>query len=190
MEDQIVPESGNAGNANLKWYAIHVQSGCENKVSLSIQERIKQLNLENQIGQILVPIESVLENVSGQQKTVKKKIYPGYIFIQLLLNEHTYHLVKNTPKVTGFLGGKKPVPIGEEAINQVLKQVSEGSQKPKAKLVFESGDHVRVIEGPFANLSGIIDEAKNDKQKLKVRVSIFGRAASVELEYTQVEKIS
>ena len=190
MKDQISPETPELKNADFKWYAIHVQSGCENKVLLTLRERIAQLNLASEFGEILVPTESVLENLSGQQKTTKKKIYPGYMFIQMLLTENTYHLVKNTPKVTGFLGGKKPVPIGDVAIGQVLKQISEGSQRPKNKIIFESGDHVRVVDGPFANLSGIIDEAKNDKQKLKVRLSIFGRAASVELDYAQVEKIS
>ena len=190
MKDQILQETSDSKNVHLKWYAIHIQSGCENKVSLSLQERIKQENLEPEFGQILIPMESIVETANGQQRTAKKKIYPGYMFIQMVLNEHTYHLVKNTPKVTGFLGGKKPVPLGEESIQQVMKQISEGSQKPKTRLSFEAGDNVRVIDGPFSNLSGIIDEARADKQKLKVRVSIFGRAASVELDYAQVEKIS
>ncbi len=175
---------------SLKWYVVHTQASCENKAFLSLQERIKQASMESEFGQILIPSESVVENVKGSQKATTKKFYPGYIFVQMNLNEKTFHLVRNTPKITGFLGGKIPTPVSDKDISQINAQMSEGLQKPKSRVTFEEGDQVRVVDGAFANFSGIVDEVKADKQKLKVRVSIFGRAASVELEYAQVEKVT
>ena len=175
---------------SLKWYVVHTQASCENKALLTLKERVKQLGMESEFGQMLIPSESVLEVVKGQQRTTTKKFYPGYIFVQMKLNEKTYHLVKNTAKITGFLGGRVPTAVSERDISQIHTQISEGIQKPKIRVSFEEGDQIRVTEGAFANFSGIVDEVKADKQKLKVRVSIFGRAASVELDYAQVEKIS
>jgi len=146
--------------------------------------------MDSQFGQILVPSESVSETVNGHERTLSKKFYPGYVFVQMNLNEKTYHLVKNTAKVTGFLGGRVPTPVSERDIEQINVQVTAGLQKPKSRVSFEEGDQIRVIDGAFANFSGIVDEVKAEKQKLKVRVSIFGRASSVELEYAQVEKVS
>lgn len=172
----------------LKWYIVHTQSSCENKARISLEERIKQQAMSAEFGQILIPAESVLEMVKGQRRTATRKFYPGYIFVQMELNEKTYHMVKNTAKITGFLGGTHPTPVSEKEIAQVTSQVSEGVQKPKSRISFEEGETVQVTDGPFANFSGIVDEVKAEKQKLKVRVSIFGRPTSVELDFVQVEK--
>lgn len=172
----------------LKWYVVHTYSGHENKARLALQERVKQMAMDKEFGQILIPTESVLEMVKGQKRTTTRKFYPGYIFVQMELNERTYHLVKNTAKVTGFLGGTHPVPVNEKDIAAINSQMSEGAQKPKPRVSFDEGEQVRVIDGPFANFTGIVDEVKAEKQKVKVRVSIFGRATAVELDFAQVEK--
>lgn len=172
----------------LKWYVVHTYSGHENKARLSLQERIKQMAMDNDFGQILIPTESVLEMVKGQKRTTTRKFYPGYMFVQMDMNERTYHLVRNTAKITGFLGGTNPTSVNEKDIAQINSQMSEGAQKPKPRISFEEGESVRVIDGPFANFAGIVDEVKAEKQKVKVRVSIFGRATAVELDFAQVEK--
>jgi transcriptional antiterminator NusG len=172
----------------LKWYVVHTYSGHENKARLSLQERVKQMAMDSEFGQILIPTESVLEMVKGQKRTTTRKFYPGYMFVQMELNERTYHLVKNTAKITGFLGGTNPTPVNERDIAQINSQMSEGAQKPKPRISFEEGENVRVIDGPFSNFAGIVDEVKAEKQKVKVRVSIFGRATAVELDFAQVEK--
>ncbi|HMU37826.1 MAG TPA: transcription termination/antitermination protein NusG [Pseudomonadota bacterium] len=172
----------------LKWYVVHTYSGHENKAKLSLQERIKQAGMDGEFGQVLIPTESVLELVKGQKRTTTRKFYPGYMFVQMMMSERTYHLVKNTARVTGFLGGTNPVPVNEKDIAQINSQMSEGSSKPKPRVSFEEGESVRVIDGPFANFAGIVDEVKPEKQKIKVRVSIFGRATAVELDFAQVEK--
>lgn len=172
----------------LKWYVVHTYSGHENKARLSLQERVKQMAMDSEFGQILIPTESVLEMVKGQKRTTTRKFYPGYMFVQMEMNERTYHLVKNTAKITGFLGGTNPTPVNERDIAQINSQMSEGAQKPKPRISFEEGENVRVIDGPFSNFAGIVDEVKAEKQKVKVRVSIFGRATAVELDFAQVEK--
>ena len=172
----------------LKWYVVHTYSGHENKARLSLQERVKQMAMDSEFGQMLIPTESVLEMVKGQKRTTTRKFYPGYMFVQMELNERTYHLVKNTAKITGFLGGTNPTPVNERDIAQINSQMSEGAQKPKPRISFEEGENVRVIDGPFSNFAGIVDEVKAEKQKVKVRVSIFGRATAVELDFAQVEK--
>jgi len=144
--------------------------------------------MDAEFGQVLIPTESVLELVKGQKRTTTRKFYPGYMFVQMAMSERTYHLVKNTARVTGFLGGMNPVPVNEKDIAQINLQMSEGSLKPKPRVSFEEGESVRVIDGPFANFAGIVDEVKPEKQKVKVRVSIFGRATAVELDFAQVEK--
>jgi transcriptional antiterminator NusG len=173
---------------SLKWYVVHTYSGHENKAKISLQERVKQEKMDAEFGDVLIPTESVLEMVKGQKRTTTRKFYPGYMFVQMELNERTYHLVKNTVKITGFLGGTNPTPVNEKDIAQINTQMSEGAQKPKPRVSFEEGENVRVIEGPFANFAGIVDEVKAEKQKVKVRVSIFGRATAVELDFAQVEK--
>jgi transcriptional antiterminator NusG len=172
----------------LKWYVVHTYSGHENRARLGLLERIKNAALEQSFGEILIPTESVMEVVKGQRRTSTRKFYPGYMFVQMDLNEKTFHLVKNTPKITGFLGGTNPTPVPEKDISGIHSAMSEGKAKPKPKVVFEQGDTVRVIDGPFSSFSATVEEVKPDKQKVKVLVSIFGRATPVELDFAQVEK--
>lgn len=173
-----------------QWYIIHAYSGFEDKVKTALEESIKQLKLEDKISEILVPTEKVVELVKGQRKTSSRKFFPGYVLVHMELDDTTWHLVKNTPKVTGFLGGNStPAPIPPEEVDKVIAQMIEGIKKPKPKFHFEGGDEVKVIDGPFTNFIGRVDEVKEDKAKLRVLISIFGRATPVELEFVQVEKI-
>jgi len=172
----------------MKWYVVHTYSGHENKARLSLQERVKQMGKEAQFGQILIPTEQVLEMVKGQRRTSTRKYFPSYMFVQMEMSEETFHLVKNTPKITGFLGGTNPLPVPEKDITAINTQMSEGAVKPKPRISFDEGESVRVIDGPFANFSGIVEEVKAEKQKVRVLVSIFGRATPVELDFAQVEK--
>ena len=176
--------------AEKKWYIVHTYSGHENKAKLTLLERVRNANLTEYFGEVLVPTESVMEVVKGQRRTTTRKFFPGYMFVQMVLDDRTFHLVKNTPKITGFLGGTKPTPVPEREITGVQTNMSEGGKagKPKARVEFEVGDSVRVIDGPFANFSATVEEVKSDKQKLKVSLSMFGRATSVELDFAQVEK--
>ena len=176
-------------SSEKKWYIVHTYSGHENKAKLTLLERVRNANLTEYFGEVLVPTESVMEVVKGQRRTTTRKFFPGYMFVQMVLDDRTFHLVKNTPKITGFLGGTKPTPVPEREITGVQTNMTEGGKpKPKARVVFEVGDSVRVTDGPFANFSATVEEVKSDKQKLKVSLSMFGRATSVELDFAQVEK--
>jgi len=157
---------------------------------VALQEKIKSLGKEEFFGQIIVPTEQVVELVKGKKKTSSRKFYPGYIMVQMALTDETWHIVQDTEKVTGFLGGKmKPVPISEEEAQKILTRMEDGQERPKPKFLFEEGDEVRVIDGPFNNFNGLVDEVKPDKAKLKVLISIFGRSTPVELDFVQVTKI-
>ncbi len=181
--------SAAAPTGEKKWYIVHTYSGHENKAKLTLLERVRNANLTEYFGDVLVPTESVMEVVKGQRRTTTRKFFPGYMFVQMVLDDRTFHLVKNTPKITGFLGGTKPTPVPEREITGVQTNMNEGGKpKPKARIVFESGDSVRVVDGPFANFSATVEEVKADKQKVKVSLSMFGRATSVELDFNQVEK--
>jgi transcriptional antiterminator NusG len=182
------PPPPSAPVGEKKWYIVHTYSGHENKAKLTLLERVRNANLTEYFGDVLVPTESVMEVVKGQRRTTTRKFFPGYMFVQMVLDDRTFHLVKNTPKITGFLGGTKPTPVPEREITGVQTNMTEGKAKPKARVVFEVGDSVRVIEGPFANFSATVEEVKTDKQKVKVSLSMFGRATSVELDFAQVEK--
>jgi transcription termination/antitermination protein NusG len=173
-----------------KWYIVHTYSGHENKAKLTLLERVKTHNLSDYFGDVLVPTESVTENVKGQRRTTTRKFFPGYMFVQMVLDDRTFHLVKNTPKITGFLGGMKPTPVPPDQIKGVQTNMTEGAKgsKAKARVSFEAGEQVRVVDGPFANFSAKVEEVKTDKQKLKVSLSMFGRTTSVELDFAQVEK--
>ena len=176
-------------NAEKKWYIVHTYSGHENKAKLTLLERVRNQNLTEYFGDVLVPTESVVENVKGQRRTTTRKFFPGYMFVQMILDDRTFHLVKNTPKITGFLGGTKPTPVPASQIQGVQTNITEGKAgKPKARVIFEPGESVRVVDGPFANFSATVEEVKGDKQKVKVSLSMFGRATSVELDFAQVEK--
>jgi transcription termination/antitermination protein NusG len=175
--------------AEKKWYIVHTYSGHENKAKLTLLERVKSGGLDAYFGEVLVPTESVTENVKGQRRTTTRKFFPGYMFVQMVMDDRTFHLVKNTPKITGFLGGMKPTPVPEREITGVQTNMTEGKAgKAKVRVSFEPGESVRVIDGPFANFSAKVEEVKADKQKLKVSLSMFGRTTSVELDFAQVEK--
>ena len=178
-------------DADKKWYVVHTYSGFENKAKKSLEERIRLESLQTQFGEILIPMEQVVEMVKGERKTSKRKFFPGYILVQMEMNDRTWHLVKNTPKVTGFVGAahnEQPPPISDVEVQRLTTQISEGTLKPKPKVQFEEGDTVRVIDGPFANFNGSVEEVNPDKGRVKVLVSIFGRATPVELDFMQVEK--
>ena len=174
----------------LKWYIVHTYSGFEDKVKKSLQERIESLGQQDYFGDILVPTEQVVELRRGEKKTSSRKFYPGYILVQMALNQDTWHTVRNTSKVTGFVGGEvKPTPISDTEAERIIHQMEEGVNKPKPKYSFEMGDEVRVIDGPFTNFQGVVEEVKPDKEKLRVLITIFGRPTPVELEFIQVNKI-
>lgn len=174
----------------LRWYIVHTYSGFENKVKKSLEERIKALDQGEYFGKILVPTEQVIELKKGQKKTSSRKFYPGYILVQMALNDLTWHTVRDTAKVTGFVGGAvKPTPIPDEEAETIIRQIEEGVSKPKPKYRFEEGDEVRVIDGPFSNFQGVVEEVKPDKEKLRVLITIFGRPTPVELDFIQVNKI-
>jgi len=175
--------------AEKKWYIVNTYSGHENKAKLTLLERVRNNNLTEYFGDVLVPTESVTENIKGQRRTMTRKFFPGYMFVQMILDDRTFHLVKNTPKITGFLGGTKPSPVPEREIHGVQTNAAEGKAgKPKARVTFEVGESVRVIDGPFASFAATVEEVKNEKQKIKVTVSMFGRPTPVELDFAQVEK--
>jgi len=180
----------NRGDVALKWYIVHVYSGFETKVKKSLEERIEAYPEKSKFGRILVPTEQVVELVKGKRKTSSRKFYPGYILVQMELDEGSWHLVKNTSKVTGFLGGKeKPVPMMDDEAERIIEQMESGKMRPQPKFMFEEGDEVRVIDGPFTNFQGTVEEVNPEKGKIKVLVSIFGRSTPVELEFVQVTKI-
>lgn len=171
----------------MKWYVVQVYSGFEQKVKLSLAERVKQAGLEAEFGDILIPTETVADPTKGKRVS-SKTFYPGYIFVQMALTDHAWHVVRDTPKVTGFVGGSTPQPVPSPEIQSVVQQVEDGAAKPRPRVMFEAGDHVRVNDGAFANFTGTVEEVKPEKQKVRVLVSIFGRATPVELDFTQVEK--
>ncbi|TWJ13204.1 transcription termination/antitermination protein NusG [Geobacter argillaceus] len=172
----------------LRWYGVHTYSGFENKVKLSLLERIRNHGLEESFGEVLIPSETVMEMKKGERRTTSRKFFPGYILVQMDLNDESWHVVKETAKVTGFVGGNNPVPIPDEEVNKITRRMEEGAERPRPKVQFEVGETVRVIDGPFLNFAGVVEDVKPDKAKLRVMVSIFGRATPVELEFMQVEK--
>jgi len=173
-----------------RWYVIHVYSGFERKVAQSIKEQAQQKGMEGLIEEVLVPTEEVVELRRGAKVNAERKFFPGYVLIKMEMTDETWHLVKNTPKVTGFLGGKgRPSPISDSEAERILHQVKEGIERPKPSVVFEVGEQVRVSDGPFTSFNGLVEEVDEEKGRLKVAVSIFGRATPVELEYSQVEKL-
>ena len=172
-----------------KWYVIHTYSGYEAKVKDALLQRARQFTLEDKFGEILIPSESVVDNKPGGKTKVRQKLsLPGYIFVEMEMNEQVWHLVKDTPKVTGFIGNQTPNEVPVPQIDNLRRGIHEGAVKPKARQTFEVGEEVRVLEGAFANFTGTVDDVKMDKQKLKVKVSIFGRPTSVELDFAAVEK--
>jgi transcription termination/antitermination protein NusG len=174
-----------------RWYVLHVYSGFEKKVASSIKEQAEQKGMSEMFEQVLVPMDSVVEMRKGNKKVnAERKFFPGYVLAKMEMTDETWHLVKNTPKVTGFLGGKgRPTPITEGEADRLLRQIKEGIEKPKPSVTYEIGEQVRVIDGPFTSFNGLVEDVDEDKTRLKVSVSIFGRPTPVELEYSQVEKV-
>jgi transcriptional antiterminator NusG len=174
----------------MRWYVVHAYSGFEKSVARNLIERIERAGMKDRFGEILVPVEEVVEMKGGQKKTAERKFFPGYVLVQMEMDDDTWHLVKSTPKVTGFVGGTatKPAPISEKEVQSILDQMREGVEKPKPKILFEVGEVVRVIDGPFTDFNGNVEEVNYDKSKLRVSVMIFGRATPVELGFGQVEK--
>lgn len=175
---------------SLKWYVVHAYSNYENKVKSSLEDRIKMHGLEDKFGKIMVPTEEVVEMREGQKRRSERKFFPGYVLVQMDLDEETWHLVKEVPKVLGFIGGSsdKPAPITEAEADAILNRVEEGVDKPRPKVLFEPGEVVRVIDGPFNDFSGVVENVNYDKNKLRVAVQILGRPTPVELDFGQVEK--
>ncbi|MBM3299432.1 MAG: transcription termination/antitermination protein NusG [Deltaproteobacteria bacterium] len=173
----------------LRWYVVHTYSGYENKVKTALEDKVKTMGLDQKIKEILIPSESVVELVKGERKTSNRKFFPGYILVHMELDDQTWHVVKSTPKVTGFIGSRsEPAVIPDEDVATIMSQMAEGQEKPRPKYSFEKGDSVRVVDGPFINFSGTVEEVRPDKGKLRVLVSIFGRPTPVELDFIQVTK--
>ncbi len=177
-------------NPDLRWYVVHAYSGMEKAVERNINERILRAGMQSKFGRILVPMEEVVEIKNGQKKTTERKFFPGYVMVEMVMDDDTWHLVKHTNKVTGFVGGGKtrPAPISEAEVMKIVSQMQEGTNKPRHKVEFVVGEFVRVKEGPFADFNGSVEEVNYDKSKVRVAVTIFGRSTPVELEFSQVEK--
>ncbi|MFT6590197.1 MAG: transcriptional antiterminator NusG [Rhodoferax sp.] len=177
-------------NPDLRWYVVHAYSGMEKAVERNILERIARAGMETKFGRILVPMEEVVEIKNGQKKTTERKFFPGYVLVEMVMDDDTWHLVKHTNKVTGFVGGAKnrPSPISEAEVVKIVTQMQEGTQKPRHKVEFEVGEFVRVKEGPFTDFNGSVEDVNYEKSKVRVAVTIFGRATPVELDFSQIEK--
>jgi len=180
-----------AANPRHKWYIVHAYSNFEKKVAESIREQAKNQGLEENFSDILVPTEDVVEIRRGRKVNSERKFFPGYVLVKMEMTDEAYHLIKNTPKVTGFLGsGNKPMPVSEKEVQRIVGAIEEGVERPKPTIMFEIGEQVRVTDGPFASFNGSVEDVDEDRARLKVTVSIFGRATPVELEYSQVEKVA
>jgi transcriptional antiterminator NusG len=190
QEQNIPGPVETAANPNMKWYIIHTYSGFEKKVKESLESRIQAFGLQERIGKVLIPTEPVTEIRAGKKYTVERMFYPGYVLVQMDMDDHVWHVVKSTPRVTGFVGtGQQPTPLSEDEVNQIVYRVDTGRDKPKIRVKFEKSETVRIIDGPFANFNGIVDDVNEDRETLKVMVTIFGRSTPVELEFNQVEKV-
>jgi transcriptional antiterminator NusG len=174
----------------MRWYVVHAYSGFEKSVQRALKERIVRADMSDRFGQILVPVEEVVEMRNGQKSISERKFFPGYVLVEMEMDDDTWHLVKSTPKVTGFVGGTatKPTPISAKEVDKIMQQVQDGVEKPRPKVLFETGEMVRVKDGPFADFNGSVEEVNYEKSRLRVSVTIFGRATPVELEFAQVEK--
>ncbi len=177
-------------NPDLRWYVVHAYSGMEKAVERNILERISRAGMQGQFGRILVPMEEVVEIKNGQKKTTERKFFPGYVLVEMVMNDDTWHLVKHTNKVTGFVGGAKnrPAPISEAEVMKIVNQMQEGTDKPRHKVEFMVGEFVRIKDGPFTDFNGSVEDVNYDKSKVRVSVTIFGRATPVELDFSQIEK--
>jgi len=195
--EEIIPEAASEEhleppvNANFKWYIIHAYSGFERKVRESLESRISAFGLQNRIGRIMIPTEPVTELRNGKKYTIERVFLPGYVLVEMELDNDLWHVIKNTPRVTGFLGtGDSPVALSEQEVSSILFRSDVSKDKPATKIKFEKGEQVRINEGPFANFNGAVDDVNEDKQTLKVMVSIFGRSTPVEIEFSKVDKMT
>src|ERR1700741_252875 len=180
-----------AANERFKWYIIHAYSGFERKVRESLEGRVQAFGLQNKIGRVMIPTEPVTELVNGKKRTVERVFLPGYVLVEMDLDNDLWHVIKNTPRVTGFLGtGDKPVSLSEQEVSSILFRSDVSKDKPRMKIKFEKNESVRITDGPFANFNGVVDEVNEDKQTLKVMVSIFGRSTPVEIEFSKVDKVT
>ncbi len=188
--DQMVTEAESASEKTMQWFVVQAFSNYEKRVQLALKESIERHGMQEFFGEILVPTEEVVEMRSGQKRTSERKFFPGYVLVQMIMNDDTWHLVKSTPRVSGFIGGKAsdPTPLTDREASAILQQVQDGSDQPKHKFSFEPGEVVRVTEGPFADFNGTVEDVNYEKSKLRVAVSIFGRSTPVELDFGQVEK--
>ncbi|NOT43765.1 MAG: transcription termination/antitermination protein NusG [Acidobacteria bacterium] len=174
----------------MHWYIVHTYSGFEKKVAESLEQRVQAYGLQGEIGKVLIPTEDVVELRGGRKVVTSKRFFPGYILVEMNMSDNAWHVVKNTPKVTGFVGaGSKPTPLTQEEVDHIITQVRDAVEKPRPKYSFDKGDQVRINEGPFASFNGVVDEVNVDRNTLKVMVTIFGRSTPVELDFLQVEKI-
>lgn len=191
MQSDTTPQPAVAAASALRWYVVHAYSGMEKAVERNLRERIDRAGMQEQFGRILVPTEEVVEIKNGKKSVTERRFFPGYVLVEMLMGDDTWHLVKNTSKVTGFVGGAKnrPSPISENEVMKIVTQMQEGIEKPRPKVQWENGEVVRVKEGPFTDFNGAIEDVNYEKSKLRVSVTIFGRATPVELDFDQVEKI-
>ena len=175
---------------SMRWYVVHAYSGFEKSVQRALAERIARQGMQDKFGQVLVPVEEVVEMKGGQKSISERKFFPGYVLVEMEMTDDSWHLVKSTPKVTGFVGGtgNKPTPISEKEVAKIMQQMQDGVEKPRPKVLFETGEIVRVKEGPFTDFHGAVEDVNYEKSKIRVSVTIFGRATPVELEFSQVEK--
>jgi transcription termination/antitermination protein NusG len=192
MSEALVnaPQAGNSTSPDLKWYVVHAYSGMEKAVERNVIERIQRAGMQDRFGRILVPTEEVVEVKNGVKRTTERKFFPGYVLVEMVMDDETWHLVKHTNKVTGFVGGAKnrPAPISEAEVLKIVSQMEQGADKPRHKVEFEVGEYIRVKEGPFTDFNSTVEEVNYERNKLRVSVTIFGRATPVELEFGQVEK--
>jgi transcription termination/antitermination protein NusG len=190
MSDQQSPVTDGVAAEGMRWYVVHAYSGMEKAAERNIVERINRAGMQDKFGRILVPTEEVVEIKNGQRRTTERKFFPGYVLVEMVMDDDTWHLVKHTNKVTGFVGGAKnrPAPISEEEVQKIVNQMQEGTDKPRHKVEFVVGEYIRVKEGPFTDFNGTVEEVNYEKNKMRVSVTIFGRATPVELEFNQVEK--
>lgn len=190
MEGVSALGTADVGNPDLRWYIVHAYSGMEKAVERNIAERIARAAMQSKFGRVLVPTEEVVEMKGGQRKTSERRLFPGYVFVEMIMDDESWHLVKHTNKVTGFVGGAKnrPAPISEAEVQKIVSQMQEGTEKPRHKTEFMVGEFVRVKEGPFADFNGSVEDVNYEKSRLRVSVMIFGRSTPVELEFGQVEK--
>lgn len=191
MREEMATDGDQApGDPVMKWYIVHTYSGFEDRVKETLRQRAEALSQGAAFGEIRIPTETIVEYRGGKKRELQRKFFPGYILVQMVMTDDTWHVVKNTPKVTGFVGsGRKPTPLSQDEVDQILEQVVSAKEKPKPKYIFEKAEPVKIIDGPFNNFTGVVEEVNLDRNTLKVMVTIFGRATPVELDFSQVQKL-